>query len=60
MTIWYNLFFRISNMDNNGYERLNPNRKTKKNLNESRPSSQPDSTISQALFAQTDEPILVS
>lgn len=47
-------------MDNNGYERLNPNRKTKKNLNESRPSSQPDSTISQALFAQTDKPILVS
>ena len=47
-------------MDNNGYERLNPNPKTKKNLNESRSSSQPDSTISQALFTQTDEPILVS
>ena len=47
-------------MDNTGYERFNPNPKTKKNLGESRSSSQPESTISQGLYAQTDEPILVS
>ena len=47
-------------MDNNGYERLNPNPKPKKNLSESRSPSQPDSTISQGLYAQVDEPILVS
>ena len=60
MIIWYNLFSRISDMDNNGYERLNPNPKTKKNLSESRSSSQLESTISQGLYAQTDESILVS
>ena len=47
-------------MDNNGYERLSPNPKTKKNLSESRSSSQRETTISQGLYAQTDEPILVS
>ena len=47
-------------MDNNGYERLNANTKVKKNLGGSRSSSQGDSTISQSLYAQTDEIISVS